>query len=281
MKTYEEYNSEILLLLSKYLNETECAITKQKMDEMLSLGLTNKEAYLYLLLSYLDVDDQTFIHEYFEHILFELDEDEYHDNHYYKNIKFEDIRLNNWELKQSKYRPYELFVKDDFKYVQGKVLPQLGYFKCEFDFPAVYQNNTLWMSVTPNEINTMKDPIKKAKGRVITFGLGLGYFAFMTSLKDDVESVTIIEKDKSVIELFKEYVLPKFDKKEKIKIIRADAYSFLKNNLKDCDYDYCFVDIYHDAGDGRDVYLKFKEYEKEYPNIFFDYWIENTIKYYL
>ena len=150
-----------------------------------------------------------------------------------------------------------------------------------FDFPAVYQNEILWMSVTPNEINTMKEPIKRANGRIITFGLGLGYFAYMTSLKENVESVTIVEKDKSVIELFTKYILPKFDKKEKIKIVRADAYSFLKNNFKDNDYDYCFVDIYHDAGDGKKVYLKFKEYEKDYPNVIFDYWIENTIKYYL
>lgn len=281
MIDYEYYNALILQLLSKYLNEDECAITKDKIDELKKLGLTTNEAYKNLLIAFLGVENKEFVDEYFTSLLTCLDEEEYHNNPYYKLIKFNNISLGKWDLKQSKYKAYELFVKDDFMYDGDKIIPQLGYFENEFDFPAVYENDVLWMSVTPNEINTMKEPINHAYGNVLTFGLGLGYFAYMTSLKDEVKSVTIIEKDKSVIELFNTHILPRFEFKDKIKIIRADAYSFLKNNLKDGDYDYCFVDIYHDAGDGRNVYFKFKEYESNFKNITFEYWIYNTIKYYL
>ena len=54
----------------------------------------------------------------------------------------------------------------------------------------------------------MKLPVERAKGKVLTFGLGLGYFAYMCSLKEEVESVTVVEKDKSVIKLFNEIILP-------------------------------------------------------------------------
>ena len=160
------------------------------------------------------------------------------------------------------------------------MLPQLGYFNEEFQFPAVYQNGVLWMSVTPNEINTMKSPVERAKGKVLTFGLGLGYFAYMCSLKEEVESVTVVEKDESVIRLFNEIILPQFSQKDKVKIDLSDAYDYL-NGMRDGEFDYAFVDIYHDAGDGREIYRKFKKIQSRFSLTEFDYWIEKTIKYYL
>ena len=49
----------------------------------------------------------------------------------------------------------------------------------------------------------------------------------------------------------------------------------------DSDIDYVFCDLWHDASDGKDLYLKLKKFEEKYKNIKFDYWIEKTIKYYL
>ena len=59
------------------------------------------------------------------------------------------------------------------------------------------------MLITPNEIETMKKSISEATGNVLTYGLGLGYYAYMVSMKENVESVTIVEKDKEIIDLFK------------------------------------------------------------------------------
>ena len=46
-------------------------------------------------------------------------------------------------------------------------------------------------------------------------------------------------------------------------------------------FDFVFGDIWHDAGDGRDLYLRMKEWESKYPNIQFSFWLEDTIKCYL
>lgn len=34
-----------------------------------------------------------------------------------------------------------------------------------------------WMAIKPNEIETMRQPIARAAGQVVAFGLGMGYYA--------------------------------------------------------------------------------------------------------
>ena len=80
MIDYEYYNALILQLLSKYLNEDECAITKDKIDELKKLGLTTNEAYKNLLIAFLGVENKEFVDEYFTSLLTCLDEEEYHNN---------------------------------------------------------------------------------------------------------------------------------------------------------------------------------------------------------
>lgn len=45
----------------------------------------------------------------------------------------------------------------------------------------------------------------------------------MASLKADVESITIVEREQSVIDLFTSFILPQFKTKDKITVIKDDA----------------------------------------------------------
>lgn len=273
-------NQIILNRLSQYLNFCEKSIDDSQIKAVTACGVSIKEAYILLLQEYLNLD-YNFKREYLEEMVNIEDPTEYQNNQYYKDIIFKPIKVNNWDIKYSNYEPYELFVRDDFKYSCDKVLPQLGFFTSNFCFPAIYENDILWMSVTPNEINTMKEPIDKAFGKVLTFGLGLGYYSYMVSLKNNVESVTIVEKDQNVINLFNKHILPLFKTKTKINIINMDAYDFLEKVMLDDDYDFVFVDIYHDAKDGLEVYKKISNYERKFKNTIFSYWIKKTLDYYL
>ena len=275
-----EYNNLILNALSIYLNEYEFSITPSQIKKVMECGVDELFAYKLLLSNYLAIENQEIIDMYFDKMVHKLEVKDYIRNPYYENIPFNNKKIDSWQIKKGKYKPYELFVFDDFKYENDLVIPQVGYFSEPFYYLAVYDNNRLWMSITPNEINTMKQPINNAKGSVLTFGLGLGYFAYMCSLKDDVKSVTIVEKDERVIKLFKEYILPYFVSIEKINIIKEDAYVYL-SKMNDDMYDYVFVDIYHDAGDGKEVYLKMNQYRNRFKKTIFEYWIYNTIKHYL
>ena len=175
------------------------------------------------------------------------------------------------------YEPYEIFVYNDLeKMDDGRLIPQIGYFEEKYYFPCVYENGREWMLITPNEINTMKRYIGEAFGDVTTYGLGLGYYAYMVSNKDNVKSVTIVEKDKEVISLFKKYILPQFKNKDKIKIVCSDAFIYHKKHIKT---DYVFVDIWHDPSDGVELYRQFKMIER--PNTKYGYWIEKTMLSYM
>jgi hypothetical protein len=275
-----EYNNLILNALSIYLNEYECSITPSQIKKVMECGVDELFAYKLLLSNYLAIENQEIIDLYFDKMVHKLEVKDYIRNPYYENIPFNNKKIDSWQIKKGKYKPYELFVFDDFKYEKDLVIPQVGYFNEPFYYLAVYDNDRLWMSITPNEINTMKDPINNAKGNVLTFGLGLGYFAYMCALKDEVKSITIIEKDERVIKLFKDNILPYFVNIEKINIINEDAYVYL-SKMNDDMYDYVFVDIYHDAGDGKEVYLKMNQYRNRFKKTIFEYWIYNTIKHYL
>lgn len=278
-----KYNNDILSLLSVYLNEYDTIISPSDIKKVMKAGVSETKAFSLLLEGYMKLEnEEEFVDMYFPSMIKHLDTKEYINNDYYKNIKFNKTTNSDWKLSYDKYVPYQAFVYDDFKYESdGRVIPQIGFFNETFKYPAIYQNNRLWMSITPNEIETMKEPINIVSGNVLAFGLGMGYFAYMVSNKENVKSVTIIEKDENVIELFKKVLLPQFKHIEKINIIHSDAFDYMENEFLDNKYDYVFTDIYHDASDAIDVYLKMKEYEKKYNNTRFVYWIENTIKAYV
>ena len=244
--------------------------------------LSSEAAIIRLMLEALEIDidneeNEEIINTYFKNISL-LDTREYENNPYVLKVKPKECKFGKYEIKYMSYKPYQLFPSDEITIEDEdyKEISSIGYFKKEYKYISILENNTVWMSLNPNEINTMKEDVNKAKGHVLTFGLGLGYFPFMCSLKEDVNKITIIEKDKNIINIFKKHLLPFFPYKEKIEIIEADAFDFMKKQYSN-KYNYVFVDIWHTPNDGAMSYLKFKEFEKQY-NTTFNYWLEPSLK---
>jgi hypothetical protein len=283
-----EDNYKVFALLSNYLNNASDFINKEKIDEIVKCGVSYEYAFAVILagtygLDIVDnVDDKNLFNKYFNNMIRKLDANEYYNNPYYKNIQIPTIKIGNSELKYKTYKPFEGFVCNDIiKTEEGRQIPQIGFFETEFMFPAILENDIIWMTITPNEIETMKDAIDKAFGNVLTFGLGLGYYAYMISEKDNVESITVVETNENVINLFNKHILPQFKNAQKIKIIQADAFEYAQKHMSKGKYNFVFTDLWHDVSDGMDMYLKMKKYEKHSPNTVFTYWIENSILCYL
>lgn len=237
-----------------------------------------ENVYLSLIMDYLDIDfmDDDNYNFYINHIkpcFKELDVKEYKANPYYQNIKIKDIKNGDYALLNDKYRPYEVFSYDDIYFDENLERSRIGYFNEEFVFPALNYKNVTWMNITPNEINTMKLHLDKVKGNIIVFGLGLGYFPYMASIKEEVTSITIIEKDEKIISLFNKYIYPNFVNKNKIKIVKADALDIIAKKLN---YDYAFIDLWHSQEDGLPLYLKFKKSEDMSSNCTFLYWLDTS-----
>ena len=156
----------------------------------------------------------------------------------------------------------------------------VGCFSSAVQTLALYENEMPWMTVCPSEISSMERQMQNAHGRVLTLGLGLGYYAMMVSRKPDVSSVTVIEREKNVISLFSRYILPFFPEPGKIRVIEADALDFCAH-LQDGQYDYCFADLWAGQEDGAPLYLELKDLLAPCRRMETEYWIEKEIRAYL
>lgn len=202
-----------------------------------------------------------------------LDETPYRENPYFQNVKpiphkEGKVRLDYLTTPARKGFVYDEMIEEGRLYEE---ITPFGFFNNPFKFLALLDKERIWMSVTPHEINTMKEAIDHAHGKVVTLGLGLGYYVYMVLLKDDVEKITVIERDPKVISLFKKHLLPFFPHQEKINIIEADAIDYLKDAEP---FDYLFADLWHFAIDGVPLYLQINKFEDKYKNSKFEYWIE-------
>ncbi|MCM3584595.1 hypothetical protein M3182_02410 [Mesobacillus maritimus] len=284
----KEDNYKVFALMSNYLNNAPDYIEGEDIDALVQYGVSPEYAFAVTLVAAFGLDivdraeDKDLFEIYFKNMFHKLDVTEYELNSYYQNIKIPTVKIGKSDLKYEKYKPFEAFVCEDIiKMKDGRQIPQIGFFEKEFSYPAVLEDGRIWMTITPNEIETMKEAVYDASGRVLTYGLGLGYYAFMVSEKTNVESITVVEKNKDVIHLFNKYILPQFKQRHKVKIIQADAFEYAQNQMAKAQYDFVFTDLWHDVSDGIDMYLKMKELEQNSPHTKFKYWIERSILCYL
>ena len=278
-------NDLVVRLLSEYINLRPRFLTTEMVTDLArDCEIGCDDAFRILLCAACGLDTASerehrqLETNYFRPALQRLSPEKYHTDKYARTVRIPTARIGKWQLCTHSYLPYEPFVCNHPVLTRElREIPQIGYFSEEFVFPAVLENGIEWMTVTPNEIETMRGPIEESHGSVLTLGLGLGYYAFHASEKEAVSHVTVIERDPDVISLFKEHILPQFPHMEKITVIQADAFAFLEKELPKTQFDYLFADLWHDASDGLDMYLQIKRYEKAYPNTRFAYWIEPSL----
>lgn len=279
-------NEEILTRISTFLCSGADAIGPDEVREVAdSCGISQEEAFAALLAAYCGLDtsrayDAHLYRTYFSRMLARLDAADYQADAYWQALAGIRAGEDGVELTEEGYAAMELFVRDDFcRDRQGRIYPQLGWFDTPFRYPALKERGREWMTVTPNEINTIRPIAEAACGRVLTFGLGLGYFAFHASQRPEVDSVTVVERSEAVIRLFERALLPRFTHGEKIRVIRGDAFDYAARVMPEENYDVVFTDLWHDVADGLPLYRRMKGLEVPGPRYF--YWIEPTLKAYL
>lgn len=283
-KTFE-LNGRLTVLYAEYLERFPQIINKEMMSALCGEGDISPEEGFAAILSEIfcldaevSQDDKRIIREYLPRSVRVLDAERYKKNPYYNTVKIENVTDGDWELRMEKYPAYrgvichDMIINEDFSEI-----PPLGFFTEDFEFPAVLEGGNEWMTLTPVDVDTCDFAIEAARGKVLTFGLGLGYFAFMAARKPEVESVTVVELSENVISLFEKYIRPSLPCKEKIRIVNKDAFKYAEEDMKREAFDYAFVDIWRDASDGTPIYEKMKDLEELSPSTRFDYWIENFL----
>lgn len=277
-------NFRLTRLYADYLERFPEVINAEMIDALCEDGELSKEEALVGILTELfgldidDSEDRRLIIDYLTPSVRLLDAEKYRHDPYYTTIKIPDVMEGGWELRNEKYPAYRGVICGDMELCcDYREVPPLGFFTEEFAFPAVLENGNEWMTLTPVDIDTSQAAIAAAHGRVVTFGLGLGYYAFMTSEKPEVESITVVERSEDVISLFTKYILPRFPHGEKVHIIRADAFEYAEHVMPAEGFDVAFVDTWRDASDGAPMYERMKRLEHLSPKTKFLYWIENFL----
>lgn len=197
-------------------------------------------------------------------------------NPYMENILLKNISVNNIELVEDFYKPHEFVLFD--QPTQDKNLLRkytLGIFDSLAYTYLLKENSNVWMSINPMEINTSKKAISNAHGNVLVLGGGLGYYAYMVSLKENVNKITIVESNSTIKDILENMIIPQFGN-NKVSVINDDSYHFLNTYMSDS-YNSVFVDTWPDNVKGMDEYKIYVKYENKYPNVAFDYWLEDSI----
>ncbi len=281
-------NTRALALWGNYLNERADSIHPDEVQALVSLGISVQESVAALVAASCELDvennpqDKELFSTYFRPVVRELSAETYRQDAYYMRLKGHCGQAGKFCLSEYTYHPYECFVWNDLRTGPGgEVLPQIGFFTETFAYPAVLENGRIWMSITPNEVETMRAPLSRAHGHVLMYGLGLGYFAFHASEKDCVEEVTIVERNPQALALFSTHLLPLFSHPEKIRLKCEDAFTIAALPTVVSSYDYVFADIWRDVSDGLTLYKRLKALEPVGAKTKFDYWIEPTLRFYL
>ena len=257
---------------TSFTNKEKIEALKKRFNDN-ELSLIRSELFEYFELDDEDEEDVDIFDNVISPSIEESNINKYLSNPYYQRIKVKDIKEGPYSLKMDHYEEYELFPYLDMSYYPNSYLEKnsISFFNKRFDFLSINDKDVTWMCVTPNEIETMEKAVKEATNKVKVYGLGLGYYPYMISLKEDVKEIVIVENNHQIIELFKKHILPQFEHKAKIKIIEGDAFEELK---KDDDYNYHFVDLWHTPLDGIELFLRSKKLEIKGKTYF--YWLESS-----
>ena len=199
-------------------------------------------------------------------------------NPYFSRVLPKEKKMGKYSLNYLNYEKGQPLPLDDIKVDANDAYIErtpIGYLNSDLKYLSLSYEGTTWMCITPNEINTMQPHIDQANGKVLVFGLGLGYYPFMISLKEEVKDIYIVELDQNIIDIFKENLLPYFPYPNKIHIIKGDAKDYIKNI--DHSFNTIFIDLWHNVEDGLPLYLYFKQYEKKHPKTKFQYWLEDSL----
>lgn len=114
----------------------------------------------------------------------------------------------------------------------GGVLAQ-GYWSPSvivMDLPTLVRGRETWMSVTPLEVESAEIGIRLSRGHVLVMGLGMGWAAMATAMRDEVTAVTVVERDPEVLALHRELdlfaQLPDAAR-AKLRIVEGDACAYV------------------------------------------------------
>ena len=282
LKRTFDNNYRLTRIWADYLNLFPELINSEMIAEITADGDVSREVAIAAIIAEafgIDTDrERDFFRNYISGSVKILDAKNYGSDAYSRAVGELSLALGKWEIKRDFYPAYRAIPCSDIVFNPDfSERIELGFFTERFDFLSILEDKNEWMTLTPIDVDTVTDAIAAARGKVVTFGLGLGYYTYMAARRPEVSSVTVVEIDENAISLFKNHILPRLECRDKIKIVHMDAFEYAERVMPGEHFDFAFVDTWRDASDGAPMYLKMKKCEAKNKNTEFSYWIENFI----
>lgn len=150
----------------------------------------------------------------------------------------------------------------------------------EGDYISLKHNGTILMSNTPMEKRTNSEFITKANGDVLIAGLGIGLIVLPIQDKENIKSITIIEKQQEIINM----VASQLPLNNKVNIICDDIFNYIPNKKYDTIYldiwPYVNSDIYKEEMlPLKNKYRKYLVSKNKNSNRFIKCWAEQEARY--
>lgn len=123
------------------------------------------------------------------------------------------------------------------------------WFDGEVVIPTLYKADRpmdVWMSLAPQELLTLRPGLRKAKGKVVVGGLGLGWLLSEICHKDIVGDVILVEKNKELMEWYGHALCKRLPKVADV--IIGDVYDHLGKYGKQTRY---ILDLWKGYGAAR------------------------------
>lgn len=161
------------------------------------------------------------------------------------------------------------------RYTQNDSIPLVGVmgFDCETTFLISKQTS---YQVTPQTIFCNRRCVEAARGRVLCGGADMGYLPYMTAMKDDVQSVTVVEQDADLADYFRRYILPQIPNKDKITVVVDSILHHLATTSET--YDSCVGNLIFMIN-GVYQFAEMMRYLGRYPNLSYAFVHEQEIMY--
>lgn len=97
---------------------------------------------------------------------------------------------------------------------------------------VLMEGNTIWMSLTPMELESQGYQARLARGHVLVAGLGMGVLSWNLLRNPKVTQVTVVEQSPDVIALLREG-LSDLMEDDRVTIVNADAKTYVPDFVPD------------------------------------------------
>ena len=136
----------------------------------------------------------------------------------------------------------------------------------------LWSGSELVMSNVGTDIFEHYFHFRRAQGNILMAGLGLLWFPRLLLERGGIESITIVENSKDVIEMCWKEV-------PKVKLIEADFYEWMKKNDLS-GYDYIYIDTYTpNIETYKNIIVPTRKFLIEnFPYVQADFWYEDELK---